>query len=153
MNMAMKPPPLVPASLIVFRVVLGALFMFAGVAKLGDPAAFALEIANYRMLPAASIAPWLAVTLPGIEVATGAALLVGPKAWARAAALVITGLLVVFTAAVTQVVLRGINIQCGCFGGDAGPITWLTIVRDLVLLAMASALYVMSAPRAETARA
>lgn len=150
--MKMTRPPLVPATLVVFRVVLGALFVFAGVVKLGDGAGFALEIANYRMLPFASLAPWLAVTLPGIEIAAGAALLVGTRPWLRAGALIVGALLVVFTVAVTQVVLRGINIQCGCFGGDAGPVTWVTIMRDVVLLAMAAAVYVMSAPRSEPTR-
>ena len=149
----MNKPPIVPATLLVFRVVLGALFVFAGVAKLGDSAAFALEIANYRMLPVASLAPWMAVTLPGIEVVIGVAIVVGPKAWVRAAALLMTALLVVFTVAVTQVVLRGINIQCGCFGGDSGEVTWLTIARDVALLAMAAAVFVMSAPRHEPTRA
>jgi putative oxidoreductase len=52
-----------------------------------------------------------------------------------------TGLLVVFTLAVTQAVVRGINVDCGCFGGAAsGPVTGWTIARDVGLLAAAAAL-------------
>src|SRR6266511_770382 len=96
------------------RLGLGALFIVAGVLKLRDPTTFATEIANYRFL--AELAPWLAATLPMIEVALGAALIVAPVAWRRAAALATVGLLVVFTVAVTQAVVRGINVDCGCFG-------------------------------------
>lgn len=120
------------------RVGLGALFVIAGVLKLRDPTAFATEIANYRFLPA--LAPYLATTLPMIEVVLGLALVIGPGPWRRAAALGTAGLLVVFLVAVTQVVARGINVECGCFGGNSGPVTGWTIARDLVLLGAAGAI-------------
>ena len=125
------------AILLLLRIGLGALLAWAGAVKLGDASQFAVEITNYRFLPA--LAPWLAVMLPGVEIATGLALLVGPRPWLRAASLVATLLLLAFTVAVTQVVLRGINIQCGCFGGDSGPVTWLTVLRDVGLLGAAVA--------------
>ena len=39
----------------------------------------------------------------------------------------------------TAAYLRGINIDCGCFGGGGGPITWVTILRNLLLMAAAGA--------------
>jgi len=122
----------------VLRIVLGGLLVVAGALKLGDPTAFANEITNYRFLP--SLAPWLAATLPVIEIALGLLLVVAPIVWRRAAALAAAGLLAVFTVAVAQVVARGINVDCGCFGGNSGPVTALTVGRDLVLLAMAGAI-------------
>ena len=130
------------ALFLLLRFGLGALLSWAGAVKLGDPNGFAVEITNYRLLP--SLSPYLAVTLPGIELITGIALALAPRAWARAAALVATLLLVAFTFSVTQVVIRGINIQCGCFGGDSGPVTWLTVLRDLALLAAALAIFVLA---------
>jgi hypothetical protein len=59
-------------------------------------------------------------------------------------------LLAVFTVAVTQVVLRGINIECGCFGGSSGTVTWLTVVRDVALFGAALLSFYLSGP-AETA--
>lgn len=126
------------------RFALAALFLFAGVAKLADPIAFAVEITNYRL--ASALAPWLAATLPAIEIAVGAALVAPWSAWRRAGALAATGLLLVFTIAVTQTVVRGINVDCGCFGGQSGPVTGLTIARDLALLA-ACLLLLLAAPR------
>ena len=130
------------------RLGLGALFLAAGVAKLRDPAGFATEISNYRFLPA--LAPYLATMLPMIEAALGVTLLVGPARWRRAAALATAGLLVVFTVAVAQVVARGINVDCGCFGGNSGPVTGWTVARDLGLLGAAALLFATSAPPAAT---
>jgi putative oxidoreductase len=117
------------------RVVLGGLMVLAGVLKLPDPTAFANEITNYRFLPL--LAPWMAATLPTIEIALGVALVMAPLAWRRSAALATLAVMAVFTVALVQVVVRGINVDCGCFGGGSGPVTWLTVGRDLVLMAMA----------------
>jgi uncharacterized membrane protein YphA (DoxX/SURF4 family) len=115
------------------RLGLGALLVTAGLGKLADPTAFAVEVANYRLLP--GLAPYLAVTLPGVEIAIGLGLVLLPAPWRRAAALAATVLMGLFTVAVTQVVARGINVSCGCFGGESGPVTFYTVGRDLALLA------------------
>jgi uncharacterized membrane protein YphA (DoxX/SURF4 family) len=117
------------------RIALGGILVLAGSLKLPDPSAFANEIANYRFLP--SLAPWLAATLPMVEIVLGMALVVAPQSWRRAAALATAGLMAIFTVAVTQVVARGINVDCGCFGGSSGPVTLITVGRDLILLGMA----------------
>jgi putative oxidoreductase len=122
---------------LVLRVVLGALFVYSGALKLPDPTGFATEITNYRFLP--ELAPWLAATLPAMEIGLGLSLLFAPRRWRRAAALAACGLLAVFTVAVAQVVARGINVSCGCFGGNSGPVTLLTVGRDLALLFAAGA--------------
>jgi uncharacterized membrane protein YphA (DoxX/SURF4 family) len=121
------------------RLAVGLLFVVAGVLKLGDPTAFATEIGNYRFLP--ELAPWLAVTLPSTEILVGAALIVAPLQWRRAASLAAMGLLVMFTVAIVHVVRAGINVDCGCFGGNTGPVTLWTGVRDLGLLAAAALVF------------
>jgi len=129
---------------VLLRAALGGLFLYAGLMKLRDPSAFATEIANYRLLSDA--ASPLAATLPAVEVVLGLALLAAPTPWRRAAALATAGLMAVFTVAVAQVLARGINVDCGCFGGDSGPVTALTVVRDVALLLGALALVVMGRP-------
>jgi putative oxidoreductase len=127
------------------RLGLGALFVLAGVLKLAQPTAFATEIVNYRFLPA--LAPYLAATLPAIEIGLGLALVAAPVPWRRAAALAMAGMLAIFTVAVGQVVARGINIDCGCFGGGSGPVSGWTIARDVALLAAALAAVSPAAPK------
>ena len=81
------------------------------------------------------------MTLPAIEIVVGGALLVGPARWRRAAALAAVGLLVMFTVAIVHVVHAGINVDCGCFGGNSGPVTAWTAVRDLLMIAAAALVY------------
>lgn len=126
------------------RLGLGGLFVVTGALKLADPSAFAVEIHNYQLFPA--LAPILAATLPAMELAIGASLVAGPRPWLRAGALSSLALMAVFTVAVGSAALRGINISCGCFGAGSGPITWMTVARDLTLLAACAGLLVATAP-------
>lgn len=132
------------ASTWLLKVGLGVLFGFAGIAKIAEPAVFAEEIANYRFFP--DLAPYAASTLPGLEIVlAGVLIFAGARSsWLHAAAAVAVGLMAFFTIAVTQVVARGINIECGCFGGESGPVTSWTILRDVGLLAACAALWVLA---------
>jgi uncharacterized membrane protein YphA (DoxX/SURF4 family) len=130
--------------LLVCRVVLGGLFVWAAVTKLPDMAAFAQDVANYRVVPPALV-PFVASAVVGIELLAGLALVVGMME--RAAATVIAALLVAFIVLLAQALLRGIDLRCGCFGGDE-PASWWTVARDLVMLAAAIAI----AKRAEGER-
>jgi uncharacterized membrane protein YphA (DoxX/SURF4 family) len=124
----------------ILRLGLGALYALTGALKIADPAAFATEIHNYQLFP--SLAPILGASLPAVELALAAALLFGPRPWARAGGLASAVVMAVFTVAVTSVVARGINITCGCFGAGSGPVTLLTVLRDVVLLAASVAVFV-----------
>ena len=132
------------ASILALRLGLGALLVTAGVLKLRSPALFATEIANYQLLP--SLAPYLAATLPTLEIVVGAGLILFPLTWRRAATAVAVTLFGTFSIAVGSAYLRHINIACGCFGDASGPITTLTLVRNLVLLVGAAALSLMERP-------
>ena len=122
-------------ALAVCRVALGALFIWAAVTKLPDMTAFAQDVANYRVIPAALV-PLLAAAVVGIELLAGIALVIGVMD--RPAAAVLAVLLAAFTALLAQALLRGIDLRCGCFGGDERA-SWWTVVRDLVMLAAAAA--------------
>jgi putative oxidoreductase len=126
------------ALLMALRLGLGALFVVAGALKWRDPSGFAQEIANYRLLP--DLAVSLAIVLPGIEVLAGAALLAGPLPWRRAGAGAIMVITAAFTVAVFSAVVRGLDISCGCFGAGSGRVSWLTVARNLALLASAAGL-------------
>jgi putative oxidoreductase len=116
------------------RVGLGVLFLWAGATKIPDMAAFAESVANYRLLPAALV-PTVAAVVVGVEIVAGALLVVGRLS--RAASFVAAALLAVFTLGLAQALLRGIDLRCGCFGGEESA-TWLTVLRDLGMLAAAT---------------
>lgn len=119
--------------LVALRFALGALFLWAAITKLPDMNAFAQDVANYRVLPAALV-PYVAAAVVGIEMVASIALLIGLAV--KPAAAIVTGLLSVFIVFLVQALLRGIDLRCGCFGGDE-PASWWTVARDLVMLAAA----------------
>jgi uncharacterized membrane protein YphA (DoxX/SURF4 family) len=129
------------------RLLLGALFVWASVTKVPDMAAFAESVANYRIVPP-TLVPAAAAMLVGVEFAAGLALIA--NLWTRAAALVLAALLAGFTVGLTSALVRGIDLACGCFGGNA-PATWWTVGRDVVLLALA--VFVASRPPSRPAPA
>lgn len=133
---------------LVARLVLGGVLGVAGALKLGDPSAFAQEIANYQLAP--ELAPYVAATLPATELLIALGLLLPLPghlvAWRRAAGLAAGVVLTTFTAAVISVLGRGINIDCGCFGAGSGPVSGLTVLRNVTLLGLAGAVVWLGAP-------
>jgi uncharacterized membrane protein YphA (DoxX/SURF4 family) len=126
------------------RFVLATVFGLAGVAKLSARAAFASAVAKYELLPERLVRP-VALAIPPLEVAGGSLLALGLATQPVAALLGLA--LCAFTAAAATALLRGKSLDCGCFGPAAPrPITWLTIARNLGLLALA-ALVVVHGPR------
>lgn len=125
-----------PRVSVVFRLAVGAIFLYAGIVKGLDPQGFAQAIYNYRILPGGIINP-MAITLPWVEVAVGVSLLLG--VWVPGGSLLASGLLGVFAAALGLNAVRGLDIDCGCFStASTGPGSTLWyLVRDLGLLAMA----------------
>jgi len=117
--------------LLVFRLVVGGMFIWAGVSKIIDPLEFAQNIANYRVFPQ-GISFFLALVLPWIEVICGVSLILG--IFRYASALLLSGLLAVFLVLITVTIIRGIDIDCGCFGDLSGKVDYKLILMDSVLL-------------------
>jgi putative oxidoreductase len=123
---------------LVLRLALAAVFAYAGVLKLADPTGFAVEIDHYQLMP--FLAPYLAAALPALELTLALALVVLPAPWRRAAALGCLLLMIAFTVGAASAMARNLDIDCGCFGKGSGPITWVTIARDLALIAVCAVL-------------
>lgn len=117
--------------LFLMRIILSLVFIFAGIEKIISPAGFSESISNYRLLPS-TIIIFSAITLPWVELFTGILLLFGISVKENAA--IITALLVVFTLAVIISILRGLSIDCGCFGTALGERVGLLKVTENVLL-------------------
>ena len=126
---------------LLLRCGLATLFIVAGVLKMRDPARFALEISNYQLLTFGTAV--LAVVLPATEIVAAVGLVFLPRMWRQASALLIIAMVVMFTAAVGLAYFRGINIDCGCFGGAEGPITGWTLMRNFGLLFAAICVFLL----------
>lgn len=120
----------------ILRWIVGGAFVFAGVLKIADPAKFAADVGNYRLVPHEFI-NLVAILLPWIEVTAGSFLLVG--VWVRGAALLIAGMTAFFMLVIVSALARGLNIQCGCFGTVGGSHV------GLVNLGIDATLFILSA--------
>ena len=123
-------------ALILMRMTLGCVFIYASWHKIARPAEFAQTITNYRLLPQILINP-AALLLPWVELVCGLGMVSGLLR--RGSGLVLSFLLLVFIAALAASLLRGLDIHCGCFSSAAhvGTNLYLDIALDMVLLAMA----------------
>lgn len=126
--------------LLALRRLIGGLFIYAGVVKFQNPQLFADNIAMFQMLPR-QIINLLSLSLPPFEVITGTLLVVGR--WQRVAIFSILVLTLVFALALGQALLRGLEVDCGCFGAGEPSLwkTWAALGRDILLLAGAGMLY------------
>jgi uncharacterized membrane protein YphA (DoxX/SURF4 family) len=122
------------------RIVLGLVWLWAAVAKMADARASVRAVTAYRLLPHGLVEP-VAWGLPFVELVLAALLLLGVRT--RVAAVLSLSLLALFTGAVASAWVRGLSIDCGCFGGGGTSATagWrsysLEIARDLGFAAMA----------------
>jgi putative oxidoreductase len=102
-----------PRTIRISRIVLAVVFLIAALAKLGDLNAFAEQLHNFRMVPVFS-ENLLAMCLPWVELLAGLAMIFNLRA--RAASVLLTVLLAVFTVSVLLAMGRGLDFECGCFG-------------------------------------
>ncbi len=118
---------------------LAAIFLAAALPKILDPSGFAADISHYALVPDVFVNP-MAVVLPWIEAVMGLALLSGFAA--EGAVLQANLLLVVFLAALGQAWVRGLDIDCGCFGhsGARGNVG-LAFLRDVGFFAVGMAAF------------
>jgi len=117
------------------RLLLGAVFLYAGYDKILHPQNFAQAVYNYQILPDAAV-NLTALILPWLEMLLGICLVAG--FWLPGATVLTTGLLAVFVGALVFNQSRGLDIGCGCFSTDTteGPADLWTVARDVGFLAI-----------------
>jgi uncharacterized membrane protein YphA (DoxX/SURF4 family) len=121
---------------LIFRLAVGLLFVWAGSSKIGHADVFAAQIAAFGLVPHPLVAP-LALLLPYFEVLLGLYLVVG--LYTRVAALVAVVQLAIFAVAIGSAVARGLALSCGCFGpADKTVTSWPEVIRDLIFAAIAA---------------
>ncbi len=125
------------------RLLLGGIFLYASLAKIGKPYHFAAAIAAYQLLPPTLVGV-ATVFIPWVEAVAAMALLSGLKP--RSAVLVLSGLMLIFMAAIAITMARGLAIDCGCGLLVERPVGWLALLEDGLLLGLLLALYVALLP-------
>jgi uncharacterized membrane protein YphA (DoxX/SURF4 family) len=123
------------------RLVVGGVWVAAGVLKAPDPAGNVRAVRAYQLLPE-PLVPVVGHGLPIVEILVGGCLLLGLLT--RVTAVLSALMLLAFVIGISSVWARGLSIECGCFGGGAGPTTdasakypW-EITRDVGLLLLSA---------------
>ncbi len=125
----------VELALLLARVLLAAVFLLAGVAKLADPKGTTKAFRDFGLQRA--LAALLALSLPFAEIAVAIALIPLALAWYGASAAL--ALLSVFMIAVAVAMIRGRKPECHCFGQlHSAPVGTSTLIRNGVLIALAA---------------
>lgn len=124
---------------LLFRLILGGVLLAAGALKVGHLQKSAMAVRAYEVLPI-SIANLIGYSLPWIEIAIAIFLILG--VFVKQSALAGGALMFVFILGISQAAIRGLSIDCGCFGGGgqvaAGKTKYLVeIFRDIGLMGIA----------------
>ena len=128
---------------LVFRLVLGGVLLVAGLLKYQHLDKSQMAVRAYELLPI-TLANFLGIVLPYLEIAVGILLIIG--AAVRVSAIISGILMVAFSIGIAQAWARGLSIDCGCFGGGGqvapGTANYLPeLLRDAGLALMAFYLF------------
>src|SRR5213082_2238567 len=127
-------------ALLIARLVLAVVFIIAGLAKLVDLTGSRQAMRDFGV-PAVLAAPF-GVLLPLAELAVAIALIPPASAWWGALGALV--LLLLFIAGISYNLARGRQPDCHCFGQlHSAPAGWPTLVRNLVLAALAVVILVL----------
>ena len=119
----------------ILDLLIGGLFIYAGVIKVLDPVGFANDIDNYKTLPW-MIGVGFAFYLPWLEIFCGLALIF--RIFYRGGLSILGALLLVFIVATVVAKARGLDITCGCFGhpGKNLSFAWHLVIDFAILIAL-----------------
>lgn len=131
----------------VTRILLGGLFVYAGVKKLMGSGEFSDAIAGFEIIPN-PLVNIAAQTFPILEIVLGVIVLIHRKSSLRIGALGLVLLNLVFLGVLSSAWLRGLNVDCSCFGFDGStPANWkipIAILRDLIFLSISVIIWKVS---------
>lgn len=121
----------------VIEIVFGGIFVYAALGKIINPGNFNVAVSNYKILPDRMV-PLVVFILPWVEIVCGSMMILRKNE--RTALMILTALTSIFVLAMASAIIRGLNIDCGCFRADSNENVkdtqklWFGIIRDLPIL-------------------
>ena len=116
-----------PYLILIMRLLIGIIFIYASYEKIINPAKFARDIANYHVVPY-GLENTVAIVLPWLELFIGIGIIIGVLV--KANVLIAGGLLALFILMISQAILRGFNIDCGCGLKENELVGWSKIIEN-----------------------
>lgn len=132
--------------ILLVRIAVGAIFIYASINKITNPAQFARIVYNYHLVPS-DLINIFALILPWVEIAAGICIMLG--IWKEGGILLANLLVLSFIIALSINLARGVNLECGCFtvSSKAKSNIISLLIRDFGLLALTAYLYLISRTR------
>jgi uncharacterized membrane protein YphA (DoxX/SURF4 family) len=117
------------------RLILGSIFIYASLDKIIHPGLFADSLFRFQILPIFAIKP-MAILLPFLEFICGSFLIIG--LYKKTSVFILSNLLIVFIFAIAFSLIRGININCGCFSqtSEANNLV-VSLIKNIFFLFLA----------------
>jgi len=122
----------------ILEVLLGGLFLYAGVQKHLHTYEFAEAVQAYQLLPASLVGATAAV-LPWVEITAGFCLMIGFKR--RSCLILLAWLVGGFLVVIIITMARGLKIDCGCGLFFQRQVGLGAVAEDALLLFWAAGLY------------
>lgn len=115
------------------RLIFGGIFIYASLDKIAHPDQFARIVYNYHLLPG-SLVNIFALILPVTEFLAGSMVILGLFYSGSRNYLIF--LMIVFAVAIGINVIRGVDLECGCFtvSSRSKSAGFALIIRDFVML-------------------
>jgi uncharacterized membrane protein YphA (DoxX/SURF4 family) len=115
--------------------VLGAVFCLAGLLKIFDPVGFYSDLLAYDLPMPDLPSRIVAIAFPCLELICGVGLIIG--FWGESVSLLAIALSSIFVVILIQARIRGLDLNCGCFGSAGGQ--WINspsiaLVRAFLML-------------------
>lgn len=116
------------------------MFIYAAIDKILDPYTFAADIRNYQIIPV-MFSSILALFLPWVELFCGIFLILG--IFTRTVTLLIVIMLITFIIVISQAMMRGLNIDCGCYHtmGSTAKVGFEKLFEDIFYLGLCMYLF------------
>jgi uncharacterized membrane protein YphA (DoxX/SURF4 family) len=125
---------------LVVRLGLGFMFIMSSVPKIQQPYQFLGSVYGYELV-GPKMGVLVAMVLPWMELFTGVCLVGG--VFVGGALLASMGMGVLFTFVLGSALYRHLDISCGCFSSNpgAGKISYITLIRAIVIMLVSAAAY------------
>lgn len=121
-------------TVLIARLLIGGILIYASVDKIANPAEFAQAIYNYHIV-SFGLENTMAVIIPWLELIIGLCLIFGILI--DGASFLVIVLMVIFITAISYAIISGYNIECGC-GLKPGELVGMKkIIEDFIYLILA----------------
>ena len=125
--------------ILLFRIVVGAIFLWASFDKIIDPVKFARDISNYHIVPL-GLENTIALILPWLEFFIGTGLILGVMV--DGSIIISSVLLITFNIMIAQAMARGFNIDCGCGLKEGQLVGFEKLIENFIFIIFSYFVYI-----------